>query len=125
MSRFIKISSKVLSNSAKLVAFLFVLLLYVAWLIFSYEQAENFGYIKYIKDSILIIDKPIQNILVSEGLRLIFAVISIIFSFIVMVITVPLLILGFLVFLFKKVSEKAFKRKTKNTEEQDSESRES
>ena len=90
---------------------LIVLLLFVGWLIFAYDQAAEFGFIAYVKSSMSIINKPLDALDVAAGLRLVFAVLSAIFAVIVCVITLPMFAFVYLGAAYGKVVEKLSKRK--------------
>jgi hypothetical protein len=97
--------------SALIVGWLVVLLLFVGWLIFAYDQAEAFGFIAYVKSSLSVINKPLEVLDVAAGLRLVFAALATIFAVIVCVITLPMFAFVYLGAAYGKVVEKLSKRK--------------
>jgi hypothetical protein len=97
--------------SALIVGWLVVLLLFVGWLIFAYDQAEAFGFIAYVKSSLSVINKPLEALDVAAGLRLVFAALATIFAVIVCVITLPMFAFVYLGAAYGKVVEKLSKRK--------------
>ena len=97
--------------SALIVGWLIILLLFVGWLIFAYDQADAFGFIAYVKNSMSVINKPLGALDVAAGLRLIFAVLAAIFAVIVCVITLPMFSFVYLGVGYTKVVEKLSKRK--------------
>ena len=97
--------------SALIVGWLIILLLFVGWLIFAYDQADAFGFIAYVKNSMSVINKPLGVLDVAAGLRLIFAVLAAIFAVIVCVITLPMFSFVYLGAGYTKVVEKLSKRK--------------
>ncbi len=97
--------------SALIVGWLIILLLFVGWLIFAYDQADAFGFIAYVKNSMSVINKPLGTLDVAAGLRLIFAVLAAIFVVIVCVITLPMFSFVYLGAGYTKVVEKLSKRK--------------
>lgn len=90
MTALLGIFRKLSIMSAMIVGWLVVLLLFVGWLIFAYDQAEAFGFIGYVKSSIGVINKPIEALDVGSVLRLVFASIAAIFAVIVSVFTLPM-----------------------------------
>jgi hypothetical protein len=97
--------------SALIVGWLIVLLLFVGWLIFAYDQADAFGFIAYVKTSMNVINKPLDAIDVAGGLRLVFAVLAAGFAVIVCVITLPMFTFVYLGAGYTKLVEKLTKRK--------------
>jgi hypothetical protein len=97
--------------SALIVGWLIVLLLFVGWLIFAYDQADAFGFIAYVKTSMSVINKPLDAIDVAGGLRLVFAVLAAGFAVIVCVITLPMFTFVYLGAGYTKLVEKLTKRK--------------
>jgi hypothetical protein len=97
--------------SALIVGWLVVLLLFVGWLIFAYDQAEAFSFIAYVKSSLSVINKPLEALDVAAGLRLVFAALATIFAVIVCVITLPMFAFVYLGAAYGKVVEKLSKRK--------------
>lgn len=76
--------------SALIVGWLIVLLLFVGWLIFAYDQAEAWGFINYVTSSIAIISQPPEALDVGSVLRLAFASLSALFALILCVFTFPM-----------------------------------
>ena len=62
MSALLGIFRKLSIVSALVVAWLIVLLLFVGWLIFAYDQAEALGFIAYVKSSIGVVNKPLETL---------------------------------------------------------------
>lgn len=111
MEVLLNIFKKLSIISALIVVWLIVLLLFVGWLIFAYDQAEAFGFIAYVKSSMSVINKPLDTLDVAAGLRLVFAVLAAIFAVIVCVITLPMFAFVYLGAAYGKVVEKLAKRK--------------
>jgi hypothetical protein len=107
----LNIFKKLSIASALIVGWLIVLLLFVGWLIFAYDQAAEFGFIAYVNSSMSIINKPLDALDVAAGLRLVFAVLSAIFAVIVCVITLPMFAFVYLGAAYGKVVEKLSTRK--------------
>jgi hypothetical protein len=107
----LNIFKKLSIASALIVGWLIVLLLFVGWLIFAYDQAEAAGFIAYVKTSMGVINKPLDAIDVAGGLRLIFAVLAAVFAVIVCVITLPMFSFVYLGAGYTKLIEKLTKRK--------------
>jgi hypothetical protein len=107
----LNIFKKLSIASALIVGWLIVLLLFVGWLIFAYDQAAAFGFIAYVKSSISIINKPLDALDVAAGLRLVFAVLSATFAVIVCVITLPMFAFVYMGAAYGKVVEKLSKSK--------------
>jgi hypothetical protein len=78
--------------SALVVGWLVVLLLFVGWLIFAYDQAEALGFIDYVKTSMGVVYKPLEALDIGSVLRLVFAAISAVFALILMVFTIPMFV---------------------------------
>lgn len=115
METLLGVFKKLSIASALIVGWLIVLLLFVGWLIFAYDQADAFGFITYVKTSMSVINKPLDAIDVAGGLRLIFAVLAAVFAVIVCVITLPMFSFVYLGAGYTKLVEKLTKRK-ENTE---------
>lgn len=111
METLLGVFKKLSIASALIVGWLIILLLFVGWLIFAYDQADAFGFIAYVKNSMSVINKPLGTLDVAAGLRLIFAVLAAIFAVIVCVITLPMFSFVYLGAGFTKVVEKLSKRK--------------
>ena len=111
MEALLNIFKKLSIASALIVGWLIVLLLFVGWLIFAYDQAAAVGFIAYVKSSMSIISKPLDALDVAAGLRLVFAVLSAIFAVIVCVITLPMFAFVYLGAAYGKIVEKLAKRK--------------
>ena len=111
MEALLNIFKKLSIISALIVGWLVVLLLFVGWLIFAYDQAEAFGFIAYVKSSLSVINKPLEALDVAAGLRLVFAALATIFAVIVCVITLPMFAFVYLGAAYGKVVEKLSKRK--------------
>ena len=111
MEALLNIFKKLSFASALIVGWLIVLLLFVGWLIFAYDQAEAFGFIAYVKSSMSVINKPLDALDVAAGLRLVFAVLAAIFAVIVCVITLPMFAFVYLGAAYGKIVEKLAKRK--------------
>ncbi len=92
MSALLGIFRKLSIVSALVVAWLIVLLLFVGWLIFAYDQAEALGFIAYVKSSIGVVNKPLETLDVGSVLRLVFAGISAVFAVILTVFTIPMFV---------------------------------
>jgi hypothetical protein len=107
----LSIFKKLSIASALIVGWLIVLLLFVGWLIFAYDQAEAFGFIAYVKSSMSVINKPLDALDVAAGLRLVFAVLAAIFAVIVCVITLPMFAFVYMGAAYGKIIEKPSKRK--------------
>jgi len=78
--------------SALIVAWLIVLMLFVGWLIFAYDQAEALGFIEYVKTSVAIVNAPAEALDIGSVLRLVFAAISAVFAVILTVFTIPMFV---------------------------------
>ena len=111
MEALLNIFKKLSITSALIVGWLIVLLLFVGWLIFAYDQAEAVGFIAYVKSSMSIVNKPLDALDVAAGLRLVFAVLSAIFAVIVCVITLPMFAFVYMGAAYNKIVEKLAKRK--------------
>jgi hypothetical protein len=97
--------------SALIVGWLIVLLLFVGWLIFAYDQAEAFGFIAYVKGSIAVIGRPLDAIEVGAVLRLVFASLSALFALILCVFTIPMVVFVYANVAYTKLVEKLNKPK--------------
>lgn len=111
METLLGVFKKLSIASALIVGWLIVLLLFVGWLIFAYDQAEAFGFIAYVKTSMNVINKPLDAIDVAGGLRLVFAVLAAGFAVIVCVITLPMFTFVYLGAGYTRLVEKLTKRK--------------
>lgn len=111
METLLGVFKKLSIASALIVGWLIVLLLFVGWLIFAYDQADAFGFIAYVKTSMSVINKPLDAIDVAGGLRLVFAVLAAGFAVIVCVITLPMFTFVYLGAGYTKLVEKLTKRK--------------
>ncbi len=111
METLLGVFKKLSIASALIVGWLIVLLLFVGWLIFAYDQADAFGFIAYVKTSMNVINKPLDAIDVAGGLRLVFAVLAAGFAVIVCVITLPMFTFVYLGAGYTKLVEKLTKRK--------------
>ena len=90
MTALLGIFRKLSIVSAMIVGWLVVLLLFVGWLIFAYDQAEAVGFIAYVKSSVGVINKPLEALDIGAVLRLVFASIAAVFAVIVIVFTLPM-----------------------------------
>ena len=92
MTALLGIFRKLSIVSALVVAWLIVLLLFVGWLIFAYDQAEAMGFIDYVKSSVAVVYKPAEALDIGSVLRLVFAAIAAVFAVILTVFTLPMFV---------------------------------
>ena len=111
MEALLNIFRKLSIASALIVGWLIVLLLFVGWLIFAYDQADAFGFITYVKGSMSVIYKPLDALDVAAVLRLVFAILAAVFAVILCVITLPMFAFVYLGAAYGKITEKLAKRK--------------
>ena len=111
MTALLGIFRKLSLASALIVGWLVVLLLFVGWLIFAYDQAEAFGFIAYVKTSMAVIGKPLEAIEVGAVLRLIFAALSALFALILCVFTLPMFVFVYANVAYTKLVERLNKPK--------------
>ena len=90
MSALLGIFRKLSIVSALVGGWLVVLLLFVGWLIFAYDQAEALDFIDYVKSSVGVVYKPVEALDIGSVLRLVFAAISAVFALILVVFTIPM-----------------------------------
>lgn len=111
MTALLGIFRKLSLASALIVGWLVVLLLFVGWLIFAYDQAEAFGFITYVKASMAVIGKPLDAIEVGAVLRLVFASLSALFALILCVFTLPMFVFVYANVAYAKLIDKLNKPK--------------
>ena len=90
MTALLGIFKKLSIVSALVVGWLVVLLMFVGWLIFAYDQADAMGFIDYVKSSVGVVGKPMDALDIGSVLRLVFAAISAVFAVILTVFTIPM-----------------------------------
>ena len=106
MTALLGIFRKLSIVSALVVGWLIVLLLFVGWRIFAYDQAEALGFIDYVKSSGGVVNQPLEALDIGAVLRLIFAAISAVFALILTVFTIPMFVFVYANVGYGKVTER-------------------
>lgn len=92
MTALLGIFRKLSIVSALIVGWLIVLMLFVGWLIVAYDQAEAMGFIDYVKSSVGVVYRPVDELDIGSVLRLVFAAIAAVFTLILTVFTIPMFV---------------------------------